>query len=318
LEDRLAPATISVNTTADNTSDTSVLTLRDAITLVNNAGDPTSLGQSSMPAGWASQIDTTNPFGSNDTIQFNIPWTDPGHVYYRGQVSSGNVTLVPLNTTSDADLANVALVGNGNTIAAAWAHSWWSIQLSSTEDSSQSLDGWTGALPAITNPVVIDGYSQSGASPNTVTNGDNAVLRIEITGKNLPSPTAYTSGLLLRASNSRIQGLALNGFIQEDGVNVDGGSRNHISGDFIGTDVSGTLAPDVMGTRNPNESTMVPDGRPDYSSVLIPTNVTDIGVRLVNAAYKNWIGGDGTSAAQDAADRNLTESSVAKVTALQL
>ncbi|HEY7423917.1 MAG TPA: hypothetical protein VH682_06695, partial [Gemmataceae bacterium] len=59
LEDRLAPAVLTVNSLSDNTSDTSVLTLRDAITLVNNAGNPASLGQSSMPAGWASQIDTS-------------------------------------------------------------------------------------------------------------------------------------------------------------------------------------------------------------------------------------------------------------------
>src|SRR5215472_8432685 len=68
LEDRLAPATLTVNTLADNTTDTSVLTLRDAIVLVDNSGDPTSLGQSSMPRGWSSQIN--GGFGSNDTVQF--------------------------------------------------------------------------------------------------------------------------------------------------------------------------------------------------------------------------------------------------------
>jgi hypothetical protein len=52
LEDRLAPATLTVNSPADNTTDTTVLTLRDAVTLVNNAGDPMSLGQSSMPGGY--------------------------------------------------------------------------------------------------------------------------------------------------------------------------------------------------------------------------------------------------------------------------
>src|SRR5690349_6700371 len=72
LEDRFAPATLTANTTSNNTSDTSLLTLRDAIALVNHAGDPTSLGPSTMPAGWASQIDTTNPFGSNDTINFAV------------------------------------------------------------------------------------------------------------------------------------------------------------------------------------------------------------------------------------------------------
>src|SRR4051794_1723796 len=33
-------------------------------------------------------------------------------------------------------------------------------------------------LPDITNSVTIDGYSQPGSSPNTLTNGNNAVLLI--------------------------------------------------------------------------------------------------------------------------------------------
>src|ERR1022692_1199212 len=33
------------------------------------------------------------------------------------------------------------------------------------------------ALPALTDPVVIDGYTQPGASPNTLANGDDAVLK---------------------------------------------------------------------------------------------------------------------------------------------
>jgi hypothetical protein len=74
LEGRLAPATLTVNSAADNTSDTSVLTLRDAITLVNSGGNPASLGQTSMPAGWQSQISGgfVNAVGgtSQDTIQF--------------------------------------------------------------------------------------------------------------------------------------------------------------------------------------------------------------------------------------------------------
>src|SRR5437870_2614703 len=37
-------------------------------------------------------------------------------------------------------------------------------------------------LPLITSPVVIDGETQPGASANTLANGDNAVLLIEISG----------------------------------------------------------------------------------------------------------------------------------------
>jgi hypothetical protein len=35
-------------------------------------------------------------------------------------------------------------------------------------------------LPDITDPVIIDGYSQPGASPNTLSNADNAVVLIEL------------------------------------------------------------------------------------------------------------------------------------------
>ena len=40
----------------------------------------------------------------------------------------------------------------------------------------------TSPLPNITDPVVIDGYTQPGSSPNTLANGDNAVLLIELNG----------------------------------------------------------------------------------------------------------------------------------------
>src|SRR5437016_5283227 len=40
------------------------------------------------------------------------------------------------------------------------------------------------ALPAITDPVVINGYTQPGASPNTLNIGDNAVVLIELNGTN--------------------------------------------------------------------------------------------------------------------------------------
>src|SRR5262249_28586677 len=73
LEDRLAPATLIVNTIQDDATTvlTGQLTLRHAIQLVNDDGNYQSiLGNiaTSMPAGWASQI--TGTFGSNDTIEF--------------------------------------------------------------------------------------------------------------------------------------------------------------------------------------------------------------------------------------------------------
>src|SRR5262245_14249698 len=38
----------------------------------------------------------------------------------------------------------------------------------------------SNALPTITNSVIIDGYTQPGSSPNTLSNGNNAVLLVEL------------------------------------------------------------------------------------------------------------------------------------------
>src|SRR4051812_42979784 len=51
------------------------------------------------------------------------------------------------------------------------------------------------ALPAVTRTVTIDGYTQPGASPNTLANADNAVLLIELSGGSTPSV-----GLSLKAN----------------------------------------------------------------------------------------------------------------------
>src|SRR5689334_24442177 len=62
LEDRLAPAILTVNSTADNTTDTSHLTLREAILASEGTYTPT--------GAQLSQINGT--LGShNDTIQFD-------------------------------------------------------------------------------------------------------------------------------------------------------------------------------------------------------------------------------------------------------
>src|SRR6266404_9578141 len=41
-------------------------------------------------------------------------------------------------------------------------------------------------LPAITDPVIIDGYSQIGTSPNNQADSDSAALAVEIDGTNVP------------------------------------------------------------------------------------------------------------------------------------
>jgi uncharacterized repeat protein (TIGR01451 family)/CSLREA domain-containing protein len=95
-------------------------------------------------------------------------------------------------------------------------------------------------LPTITDSVIIDGYSQPGTSANTLVNGDNAVLLIQIDGINTGA-NAFGLNLAVGSDGSRIRGLVINRFSQF-GILVSGASGIKIDGNFIGTDPSGNSA----------------------------------------------------------------------------
>ncbi len=164
LEDRLAPATITVTGTGDTIAEDGAVTLREAMTAANN-----NAASGDAPAGEGGAV--------IDRIEFNIP-------------GSGVQTIRP---------------------------------------ASQ--------LPTIGGRVVIDGYTQPGASPNTNTleqGGSNAVLLIELDG------SAAINGLNIYAP-ATVQGLAIGHF--SDGINLDSAAHGSvIAGNFIGTDASGAEA----------------------------------------------------------------------------
>ena len=64
------------------------------------------------------------------------------------------------------------------------------------------------ALPTITDTVVLDGYTQPGASPNTLAIGDNAVLKIVLDG----SLAGSVDGLVIAGGNSTVRGLVIDNF----------------------------------------------------------------------------------------------------------
>ena len=96
-----------------------------------------------------------------------------------------------------------------------------------------------GPLPVITDRVVIDGYTQSGTSPNTLLNGDNAILLIELSGASA-APGANGLSLTAGASGSTIRGLVINRF-QGNGILLNASDANTIAGNFIGTDPTGQI-----------------------------------------------------------------------------
>jgi hypothetical protein len=170
LWSQTAPAaTITVTGTGDTNAVDGAVTLREAITSINNG------------ANFNADVVAVGAYGTNDTIHFNI-------------------------------------AGAG----------------------VKTINATTGE-PVIAKPVTIDGYSQPGASTNTLANGDNAVILIELNG----AGAGPVNGLILgtTTNGSTIRGLVVNRFA-EDGI-VIFSSGSSIIGSFIGVDPTGT-------TRMPN------------------------------------------------------------------
>jgi hypothetical protein len=159
------------------------------------------------------------------------------------------------------------------------------------------------ALPAITDAVFLDGYSQPGASANTLAAGDNAVLQLELNGT---SAGAGASGLRITSSGSTVRGLAINRFNQA-GILLSGASAtgNTIAGNFLGADLAGSAARGngtdgllvTAGARNNTLGGTTPDAR----NLIAGNAVFGIALRGTgtsnNRVEGNFIGTDSTGTA---------------------
>ena len=153
------------------------------------------------------------------------------------------------------------------------------------------------AFPAITSPVVIDGYTQPGASVNTLTAGDNAVLQIEINGTNVSGDGLHFQG---NGGGSTVRGLVIDRF---------GGSAlytqttvgNVFVGNFLGTNAAGTSAlGNGTGVRVNSGTGNTIGGTTPANANVISGNVT--GIQFGSGANNNlvvgnYVGTDWTGAA---------------------
>ncbi len=127
------------------------------------------------------------------------------------------------------------------------------------------------ALPMITQPVTIDGYTQPGSSPNTnpTTMGLNAVITIELRGM-------VNDGLNIQADNCTVKGLVINSF---PGNALDVFSNgNVITGNFIGTNTAGTAA--------------LPNGSQGQGGVILVSSASNNTVGGTTPAARNLISGN--------------------------
>ena len=96
----------------------------------------------------------------------------------------------------------------------------------------------TSALPATTDPVIIDGYTQPGSSLNinAATQGSNAVLKVELDGS---MGVSCCPALEIGGENSIVTGLVIHSFGTGILLSSNG---NRVEGNFIGTDVDGSAS----------------------------------------------------------------------------
>ncbi len=160
-----------------------------------------------------------------------------------------NVTDTGDSASDTGSLRNAILnAQNGDTIA-------FDIPTSDPGYDS-TTSSWTiepsSPLPAITNSILIDGFSQPGYSGTPV---------ITLSGND----AGTASGLTISGSGVTIRGLDVTAFSQGAGVRISGSgaTANWVYGSFLGTDPTGTLAA-------PNDAGVEIDG--GASGNLIGTN----------------------------------------------
>jgi len=130
------------------------------------------------------------------------------------------------------------------------------------------------ALPALTDPVSIDGFTQPGASANTSASGNNGVWKIQLFGT---SAGSGVDGLRLESSNCAVRGLVIAGF-NGDGVEIVTNNFNRIEGCVIGLDAAGQILANNLQGVNVNQSagSVIGGEAPAARNVISGNNQTGI------------------------------------------
>jgi hypothetical protein len=153
-------------------------------------------------------------------------------------------------------------------------------------------------LPRITNAVFIDGYTQAGASQNSLIIGDNAVLKIQL---NLQASAALDWGLRVDGNNTTIRGLVVNDPSATSTSGTYGfyitGTSDLLTGNFIGTDPTGTqMVGGFVGINTSGESALVIGGTTPAARNIISGNAYGIsdGYSTTTQIEGNYVGTDVT------------------------
>ena len=150
------------------------------------------------------------------------------------------------------------------------------------------------ALPSITETLTIDGYTQTGASPNASDVGDDAILNVVLGGL---GAGANSNGLEIDAPDCTIKGLVIKNF-GGAGVEISGADAigNHIEGNFIGIDRDGiTDRGNNYGVSIEGDSSTVGGTEPESRNIISGNDRSGV---FISGATDNMVEGNlvGTTA----------------------
>jgi uncharacterized repeat protein (TIGR01451 family) len=227
----------------------------------------------------------TDPFGN--TSEFS------GWVPANSTVAATNLVVTTTNDSGPGSLREAIQIANQH-ISAGGDTITFAIPGSGVQSINVS-----NALPVLQDPVLIDGFTQPGASANTLCSGNNAVLRVALYGG---FATGSMDGLRLAGlGNCTVRGLSLNTF-PGNGITVLSGTNHQVAGCQIGLDTTGAAAGNTgkgVQVLGPAAANRIGGGEPEDRNV-IGGNLT-VGVQVENSAGNviagNFIGTDPSGSA---------------------
>jgi parallel beta-helix repeat protein len=150
-----------------------------------------------------------------------------------GHAAAANFTVINTNATGPGSLSQA--ISNANALPGADR-----VVFNIPGSGVHAIDVISNPLPAITDALTIDGYTQPGTSVNTLSTGSNAVLLIQIDGYNPPASSPV--GISIVAPDCAIRGLMITRFLSSgiestaDRAVIEG---NSIGGSSAGIHISG-------------------------------------------------------------------------------
>lgn len=186
LEPRVMLSAVTVNTSADNTTADNFLSLREAVALLNAGGNANAAFGRALTTQEALQVNTTEAFGTNDTVRF---------------ASSTNGNAIVLGGTQIDITRTMAIIGNGGGNTVVDGNQQSRIFEATSTVGDLTIQGMTLTRGAVDAGGGFTRFYNGGAAVRSNLSGtlrivDSALTQNSVTGEAYGGAATTLSGLL--------------------------------------------------------------------------------------------------------------------------